>query len=63
MGYEGSVPRTIDTVVVSTQHSPSVSNERLPAEVEEVVIRPVLERSGLDFADLSIIGTDGKFRR
>ncbi|HPM53160.1 MAG TPA: methionine adenosyltransferase, partial [Rhodoglobus sp.] len=62
VGYEGSIPRTIDTVVVSTQHSPSVSNERLRAEVEEVVIRPVLERSGLEFADLRVlINPTGRF--
>jgi len=62
VGYEGAVPRTIDTVVLSTQHSPDVSNEQLRAEVEEIVIRPVLERSGLDFTDLRVlINPTGRF--
>ena len=33
----------IETVVLSTQHSPAVSTEQLRAEVEELVIRPVLD--------------------
>ncbi len=43
VGYDGQVPRTIETVVLSTQHSPAVSTEQLRAEVEELVIRPVLD--------------------
>ena len=37
------MPRTVETVVLSTQHSPDVSTEQLRAEVEELVIRPVLD--------------------
>src|SRR4029453_1476511 len=43
VGYDGQVPRSIETVVLSTQHSPAVSTEQLRAEVEELVIRPVLD--------------------
>src|SRR5690606_28802569 len=42
IGYEGTVPRTVNTVVLSSQHAPEVSNEQLHAEIEEHVIRPVL---------------------
>lgn len=48
IGYDGVVPQTIDTVVLSTQHDPSVSLAELRSEVEEVVIRPVLDRLELD---------------
>jgi S-adenosylmethionine synthetase len=48
IGYDGAVPRTVDTVVVSTQHSPSISIEDLRAQVEELVIVPVLDRVQLD---------------
>jgi len=48
VGYDGAVPRTVDTVVLSTQHDPSVSNEEIAREIEARVIRPVLEASGLD---------------
>jgi S-adenosylmethionine synthetase len=43
IGYDGVVPKTVDTVVLSTQHSPSVGLDALRADVERVVIRPVLE--------------------
>ena len=42
IGYDGTVPASIETVVVSTQHSPAVDTETLRAEVERLVIRPVL---------------------
>ena len=62
VGYEGSTPRTIETVVVSTQHSPKVSNEQLRAEVEQLVIRPVLDSVDLpsDAVELFINPT-GRF--
>jgi S-adenosylmethionine synthetase len=62
VGYEGYVPRTIDTVVLSTQHAPGVSLQALAADVEEFVIRPVLETSGLDTsATRFLINPTGKF--
>ncbi|MDF1479822.1 methionine adenosyltransferase [Leifsonia sp. H3M29-4] len=62
IGYEGAVPRSVDTVVLSTQHSTSVSNEQLRAEVEELVIRPVLARTDLDTSDLKVlINPTGRF--
>ncbi|MCI2958510.1 methionine adenosyltransferase [Agromyces atrinae] len=62
IGYDGQVPRTIETVVLSTQHSPSISTERLRAEVEELVIRPVLETVDLDARSLrTLINPTGRF--
>ncbi|MET0784948.1 methionine adenosyltransferase [Leifsonia flava] len=62
VGYDGSVPRTIDTVVLSTQHSPKVSTEDLRREVEELVIRPVLDSVELTSADLKVlINPTGRF--
>ncbi|CAN5287844.1 methionine adenosyltransferase [soil metagenome] len=62
IGYEGYVPRSVDTVVLSTQHSPAVDNTTLFAEVEELVIRPVLETAGLDHDDVAIlINPTGRF--
>jgi len=52
IGYDGTRPVSVETVVLSTQHSPSVSLEDLRAQVEEVVIRPVL-----DAIDISSTGT------
>jgi len=62
IGYEGYAPRTVNTVVLSTQHAPHVGNEQLFAEVTEHVIRPVLETAGLDSDDATIlINPTGRF--
>jgi S-adenosylmethionine synthetase len=62
IGYDGAVPRTIETVVVSTQHSTSVSNETLHEEVEQLVIRPVLETVDLDSNAVKLlINPTGRF--
>ena len=55
VGYEGAVPRSIETVVLSTQHSPSISTAALRGEMERLVIRPVLDRVGLSSADARIL--------
>ena len=62
VGYDGSTPSTIATVVLSTQHSPKVSTEHLRAEVEELVIRPVLNRVDLPSSDARVlINPTGRF--
>lgn len=50
IGYEGNIPRTVETVVVSTQHGPQAdeSLNSLRKDVIETVIRPVLADAGLD---------------
>jgi S-adenosylmethionine synthetase len=62
IGYEGHQPRTIDTVVLSTQHAPGVPLSALAADIAEFVINPVLETSGLDAsATKLLINPTGKF--
>lgn len=62
IGYEGQTPKTIETVVLSTQHSPRISTEQLRAEVEELVIRPVLETVELAQPELRVlINPTGRF--
>jgi S-adenosylmethionine synthetase len=48
IGYDGVVPRTVDTVVLSTQHSPKIEIEDLRRQMVELVIDPVLARVDLD---------------
>ena len=55
IGYEGSIPRTVETVVVSTQHSPLISTTDLRIAIEELVIRPVLATVALDSSDARIL--------
>ena len=62
IGYDGIVPRTVDTVVLSTQHSPRVTTADLRAAVAEHIIRPVLERVDLDSrAVKTLINPTGRF--
>ena len=62
VGYDGIVPRTVETVVLSTQHSPQVSTEMLRAEIEELVIRPVLDRVHLNTGNPRVlINPTGRF--
>jgi S-adenosylmethionine synthetase len=55
IGYDGAIPRTVETVVLSAQHSPSISTEDLRARLEELVIRPVLATVDLDSRDTRIL--------
>ena len=62
MGFEGSTPKTIETVVLSTQHHPSVSTEQLRTDMQNFVIEPILDASGFDFENYSaLINPTGRF--
>lgn len=62
VGYDGTTPSTIDTVVLSTQHAEHVSTETIHAEIEARVIRPVLETVDLDSSAVRLlINPTGRF--
>jgi S-adenosylmethionine synthetase len=62
VGYDGLEPRSVRTVVLSTQHAPHVRIEQLRAEVEQHVIRPVLDGVDLDDRELDVlINPTGRF--
>ena len=62
VGYEDQTPRTIETIVLSTQHAERVSTAQLRDEVEAHVIRPVLEEHGFgDHAPRVLINPTGRF--
>jgi S-adenosylmethionine synthetase len=62
MGFEGVVPKTIETVVLSTQHHGSVSTEQLRTDMQNFVIEPVLQASGFDYSGYSaLINPTGRF--
>ena len=59
--YEGNKPVRIDTVVVSAQHDPDVSNDQIKEFIVEKVIKPELPE-GLDQGDIKYhINPTGKF--
>ena len=62
VGFDKDVPKTIDTVVLSTQHNPGVSYAEIVERMRQEVIQPILEDSGLDFSAVKMfINPTGKF--
>ncbi|WIB62299.1 methionine adenosyltransferase [Curtobacterium sp. MCBD17_040] len=55
IGYDGVTPRTVETVVLSTQHAPTVSLEQLTVDITARVIRPVLGTVALDSSAVDVI--------
>ena len=59
--YEGNKPIRIDTIVVSTQHAPEVSNEEIKKFIIEKIIKPLLPKD-LDTGDITYhINPTGRF--
>jgi S-adenosylmethionine synthetase len=55
IGYQGGAPKTLETVVVSTQHQPNVDIETLlKPDLVQHVIEPLLPH-GLDASDLKVL--------
>jgi S-adenosylmethionine synthetase len=60
--YDGVVPVSIDTVVLSTQHHPDITQGDLANLILERVIQPVLNESGLNFDETKFfINPSGRF--
>ncbi len=60
--YDGANPVAINTVVLSTQHHPDLSQDDLATLVLDKVINPIIRESGLDHsATRFIINPSGKF--
>ena len=62
IAYDGATPVAIDTVILSTQHDPSVSTEDLREDIEHRLIRPFLKTTDLDLSALKVlINPTGRF--
>lgn len=59
--YDGAKPVRIDTVVISTQHSPSATPTQIRDEVIEHIIKPVLPTHLLDAQTKYHINPTGRF--
>jgi len=59
--YDGSTPKRIDAVVVSSQHSEKIAIEDLRAQITERVIRPTLPAEMFDDATKVYINPTGRF--
>ena len=52
LGYDGDQPKTVESVVLSTQHHPDIPQAELRELVRAEVIDPVLAQTGLDLPDV-----------
>ncbi|MFQ5714824.1 MAG: methionine adenosyltransferase [Candidatus Scalinduaceae bacterium] len=59
--YEDSEPVRVDTVVVSTQHSPDVGHDRIKKDIIEKVIREVIPAKYLDDKTNFHVNPTGRF--
>ncbi len=59
--YEGREPVRIDTIVVSTQHAPDVSQKTIREEVIENVVKHVLPKDLLDKKTRYFVNPTGRF--
>jgi S-adenosylmethionine synthetase len=60
--YEGNVPKKIDTVLLSTQHSEDVSLDEIRAGLVEHVIKPVIAGFKVDSSDYRVlVNPTGRF--
>ena len=59
--YEGDVPKRIDAVVVSSQHSDSISTEQLREDIEREVIRTIVPAELMDAKTAIHINPTGRF--
>ncbi|MFM8735134.1 MAG: methionine adenosyltransferase [Pirellulales bacterium] len=59
--YDGDKPMRIDTIVVSTQHAPHVSNDEIRTFIVDKIIKPLLPKN-LDTANITYhINPTGRF--
>lgn len=62
IGYDGDTPVSVETVVVSSQHSEGTQLAQLREDIAELVIKPVVEGSGLDLSSTrNIVNPAGAF--
>lgn len=59
--YDGDIPKRVDTVVVSTQHDESVTQEILRADIIEKVIKAVIPANLLDGETRILVNPTGRF--
>lgn len=59
--YEGRTPVRVDTVVISTQHGPDVSNEEIAEGIKRDIIRPIVPSDLMDESTKVHINPTGRF--
>ena len=61
MEYDGDKVKRIDTVLISTQHDPDVTQEQIRADLMEHVIKPIIPAELLDDDTKYFVNPTGRF--
>ena len=59
--YDNGRPVRVDTIVVSTQHSPTVTNETLREDITEKIVNKVIPKEMMDSKTRVLINPTGRF--
>jgi S-adenosylmethionine synthetase len=59
--YDNGKPVRVDTIVVSTQHSPTVTNETLKEDITEKIVNKVIPKEMMDAKTRILINPTGRF--
>ena len=59
--YEGMTPVRVDAVVVSSQHSPLVTNETMREDIIEKIVKPVIPAAMMDQDTKIYVNPTGRF--
>ncbi|MDD2362491.1 MAG: methionine adenosyltransferase [Oscillospiraceae bacterium] len=59
--YEDSIPKRIDTIIVSAQHQPDVDMDILSRDIIEKVIKPIIPKNMMDTDTKIHINPTGRF--
>jgi len=59
--YQGERPVRVDTIVISTQHHPDVSIDRIAADLRKKVVKPVVPAELLDDRTKYYVNPTGRF--
>ena len=59
--YDGDEVKRIDTVLISTQHDPDVTQEQIKADLMEYVIKPIIPAELLDDETKYYVNPTGRF--
>jgi S-adenosylmethionine synthetase len=59
--YEYGLPKRVDTIVISTQHAPEISQEAIRAQIIEHIIKPIVPARLLDNGTRIFINPTGRF--
>ena len=59
--YDNGRPVRVDTIVVSTQHSPTVTNDTLREDITEKIVNKVIPKEMMDAKTRILINPTGRF--